>query len=205
MRPESTDGQSAADLVGGTTVQSRRLRGYFAVGAERISKPLNLGNLMRSAHAFGASFVFTVAAHRTIAASPEDLAKADTSKAPDHMPYYVWDDIAQMALPQGCELVGIELTPDAVDLPSFRHPLRAAYVLGAERGSLTPAMIARCHHIVRIPTQFCINVATAGAIVMYDRVRTLGRFAAPPVSAGGAVEPLPIHVHGVPANLTPAP
>ena len=33
-------------------------RGYFAIGAERISKALNLGNLMRSAHGFGASFTF---------------------------------------------------------------------------------------------------------------------------------------------------
>jgi hypothetical protein len=37
-------------------------RGYFAIGAERISKALNLGNLMRSAHGFGASFTFTIGA-----------------------------------------------------------------------------------------------------------------------------------------------
>ena len=37
------------------------MRGYFAIGAERISKPMNLGNLLRSAHAFGASFFFTIA------------------------------------------------------------------------------------------------------------------------------------------------
>jgi tRNA G18 (ribose-2'-O)-methylase SpoU len=37
-------------------------RGYFAIGVEGISKPVNLGNLLRSAHAFGASFVFTIGA-----------------------------------------------------------------------------------------------------------------------------------------------
>ena len=31
-------------------------RGYFGIGAEGISKPMNLGALMRTAHAFGASF-----------------------------------------------------------------------------------------------------------------------------------------------------
>ena len=178
-----------------------RLRGYFAVGAERISKPLNLGNLMRSAHAFGASFVFTVDAHHTITKPGAGFSKADTSKTPAHVPYYQWSDLAQMVLPAGCELVGIELTENARDLPSFRHPLRAAYVLGAERGSLTPAMIERCDHIVKIPTAFCINVATAGAIVMYDRVRMLGHFPPPPVTPGGAVEPLAPHVHGTPATL----
>ena len=39
------------------------MRGYFGIGAEGISKPMNLGNLIRSAHAFGASFVFLVDAH----------------------------------------------------------------------------------------------------------------------------------------------
>jgi len=178
-----------------------RIRGYFAVGAERISKPLNLGNLLRSAHAFGASFVFTVAAHRTIAEPHSGVEKSDTSKTPGHVPYYRWSDIGEMVLPEGCELVGIELSPDARDLPSFRHPLRAAYVLGAERGSLTQEMIARCDHVVRIPTAFSLNVATAGAIVMYDRVRTLGHFARPPVTPWGAVEPVDAHVHGVPPGL----
>ena len=36
------------------------MRGYFGIGVEGISKPMNLGNLLRSAHAFGASFFFTV-------------------------------------------------------------------------------------------------------------------------------------------------
>ena len=37
-------------------------RGYFAIGAERVSKALNLGNLMRAAHGFGASYTFTIGA-----------------------------------------------------------------------------------------------------------------------------------------------
>ena len=35
------------------------MRGYFAVGAEGLSKAMNFGTLMRSAHGFGASFFFT--------------------------------------------------------------------------------------------------------------------------------------------------
>ena len=178
-----------------------RLRGYFAIGVERVSKPLNLGNLLRSAHAFGASFVFTVAAHERVRAPHSAVIRADTSGAPDHVPYYRWPDIAAMCLPQGCELVGIELAEGASDLPSFRHPQRAAYVLGGERRSLSGPMLARCDHVVRIPTAFSINLATAGAIVMYDRVRSLGRFPAPPVAAGGMIEPLPVHVHGLPPGF----
>jgi tRNA G18 (ribose-2'-O)-methylase SpoU len=161
-------------------------RGYFAIGAERMSKSLNLGNLMRSAHGFGAAFTFTVGA--TYQALE---ARADTSKGQLHLPHYNWATVADMELPAGCRLVGIELLDEAVDLPSFRHPMRAAYVLGPEQGSLSDALLARCDHVVRIPTRFCVNVAMAGAIVMYDRVCSLARFAERPMRAGGPVSPLP--------------
>ena len=152
-------------------------RGYFAIGAERISKSLNLGNLMRSAHGFGASFTFTIgAAYQALE------ARADTSKGAQHLPHYNWASLADMNLPQGCRLVGVELLDEATALPSFRHPQRAAYVLGPEKGSLSPELLARCDHIVKIPTRFCINLAMAGAIVMYDRVRSLGRFEPRPLS-----------------------
>lgn len=166
-------------------------RGYFAIGAERTSKALNLGNLMRSAHGFGASFTFTIGA--TYKALE---ARADTSKGQDHLPHYNWDGLDAMRLPLRCQLVGIELTGDAIDLPSFRHPTRAAYVLGPERGSLSEPLLERCDFVVKIPTKFCVNVAIAGAIVMYDRVAHMSRFADRPVRAGGPTEPVPQHQFG---------
>jgi len=170
---------------------SKTTRGYFAIGAERMSKPLNLGNMIRSAHAFGASFVFTISAHYKALEVP-----SDTSKAPAHLPLYNWEGLEDMQLPEGCRLVGVELVEGAVDLPSFRHPLQAAYVLGPERGELSKELLACCDHVVKIPTAFCINVAMAGAIIMYDRVRTLGHFAPRPVAEGGPVLPMPPHMHG---------
>lgn len=156
-----------------------RMRGYFGIGAERISKPLNLGNLIRSAHAFGASFVFTVGAH------PKAFDfSSDTSNSLVRLPYYHWESVEAMRLPDDCRLVGVELMNESEDLPSFRHPLKAAYVLGPELGSLSPDLVARCDHLVRIPTAFSINVAMAGAIIMYDRVRTLGRFTPRPLGVG---------------------
>jgi tRNA G18 (ribose-2'-O)-methylase SpoU len=158
-------------------------RGYFAIGAERISKALNLGNLMRSAHGFGASFTFTIGA--TYQALE---ARSDTSKGARHLPHYDWVSVEALALPAGCRLVGVELLDEAIDLPSFRHPLRAAYVLGPERGALSPVLLARCDYVVRIPTSFCVNLAMAGAIVMYDRVRSLGRFPPRPIGEGGPMQ-----------------
>ena len=168
-------------------------RGYFAIGAERMSKTLNLGNLMRSAHGFGASFTFTVGATYL-----KDESRADTSKGQQHVPHYNWSGLEQMQLPQGCIMVGVELIEGAIDLPSFKHPLRAAYVLGPEMGSLSEPLLARCQHIVKIPTRFCVNVAMAGAIVMYDRVKSLGHWPDRPLMPGGPVTQRAAHVRGAP-------
>ena len=167
------------------------MRGYFGIGAEGISKPMNLGNLFRSANAFGASFLFLVDAHYTARS-----ALSDTSQAEKQLPLYRFDAVDQLVLPRGCSLIGVELLDEATLLPSFRHPLNAAYVFGPERSALSPALVERCAHVVQIPTRFCINLAAAGAIVMYDRLLSLGRFAPRPVRSGGPTEPLRPHVHG---------
>ncbi len=176
------------------------MRGYFAIGAEGISKAMNLGSLMRSAHAFGASFLFTVAA----AYSRGQGKNSDTSDAEGHVPLYAFPDAASLVLPRGCKLVGVEISETAVELPSFHHPRCAAYVFGPERGSLSEEMTRRCDYVVRIPTQFSLNVGIAGAIVMYDRLASLGRFARRPEHAGGPKEPLPDHVFGKPTFRRPS-
>lgn len=170
------------------------MRGYFGIGVEGVSKSMNVGSLYRTAHAFGASFLFTIRE----AYSKRTGHAADTSHADGHVPLYAFADAEALILPQGCALVGVELVDDAIDLPSFRHPTSAAYVLGPERGSLSPHLIERCEFVVKIPTKFCVNVALAGALVMYDRTLSMGRFADRPVRSGGPTEELPEHVHGGP-------
>lgn len=153
------------------------MRGYFGIGVERLSKPMNAGTLFRSAHAFGASFVFTIAASYSVAE-----ARSDTSKTPGNLPWYAFDSAADLTLPSDCRLVGVELLDEAIDLPTFRHPPRAAYLFGPELGSLSPGLLARCEDVIRIPTAFCVNVGVAGAIVMYDRLLAYGKFGERPVS-----------------------
>ena len=67
------------------------------------------------------------------------------------------------------------------DLPKFKHPQKAIYILGPEKGNLSNNILSRCKYTVRIPTKFCINIAMAGAIVMYDRVISLGQYKPRPV------------------------
>ncbi|WP_411816894.1 RNA methyltransferase [Hyphococcus sp. DH-69] len=163
------------------------MRGYFGIGSEGISKPMNLGAVLRTAHAFNASFAFSVNAHHRA----REVNLADTAKSASHMPLYEWDTLEDIRLPKGCVMVGVELTDDAIDLPSFRHPQKAAYILGPEKGSLTPEAQALCTHIIKIPMRFCVNLSVAAALVMYDRTLSMGGFRPRPVAAGGPTEPLP--------------
>jgi tRNA G18 (ribose-2'-O)-methylase SpoU len=175
------------------------MRGFFGMGVQGISKEMNVGNLMRSAHAFGASFFF----HLAPAVNVRKLQRSDTAKSARHMPVYAFDTADDLIFPRHTQLVGVELTDGAHELPSFHHPLNAAYILGPERGSLSDQVIDQCDHLIQIPAKFCVNVGVAGAIVMYDRLISKGKFAPRPVSAGGPVEQVAEHVFGGPIIRNP--
>lgn len=179
-----------------STDKPRTTRFYFGIGVEGVSKPANLGAVLRTAHAFGAAFCFSIGAGWDARAG----RSADTADTPAHVPFYRFATPEELILPARCELVGVERVEDAIELPSFRHPPNAAYVLGPERAGLSPALLARCRHVVRIPTRFSLNLAVAGALVLYDRLLQHGRFAERPVGAGGphAAPPVPTgHGHPV--------
>lgn len=172
---------SAGFATPGLTSLPMNKRGYFGIGCEGISKAQNLGAVMRTAHAFGASFIFTVNADHRLA----DINDTDTSKAAGSVPNYAFNSVEALRLPEGCPLVGIELTQNSIELPSFRHPLACAYVLGPEKGNLSDEMQALCTHIVKIPTRFCLNVSLAAALTLYDRTLSLGGYPERPLRPGG--------------------
>ena len=156
------------------------MRGYFGIGVEGISKEQNVGTIVRTAHSFGAQFFFAINPELDIPA----LRVSDTSGAFDHLPYYHYKRAEDLALPEACTLIGVELVDRAAPLPSFRHPQRAAYVFGPEMGRLSEQTMRQCRHFVKIPMSFCVNVGVAAAIVMYDRMICLGKHAERPIMPG---------------------
>jgi tRNA G18 (ribose-2'-O)-methylase SpoU len=183
-------------------MRSTTTRGYVGIGVEGVSKSANVGALLRTAHAFDAAFCFTVGAGFDARAA----RLADTSDTALHVPLYRFRSLEELVLPQRCALVGVELLDQADALPSFRHPLSAAYVLGPERAGLSAGLLARCDHVVRIPTKFALNLAVAGALVLYDRLLQHGRFADRPVAAGGGGPAPAAARHGEPVfrrNIPP--
>ena len=148
------------------------VKGYFGIGVENVSKAMNAGAVMRTANAFGANFSFFVGGPL----DKKEIRLSDTSKTENSLPTYFYDKPADIQLPKGCKLVGIELLDDADYLPSFRHPRLAAYILGSERLGLSDNIISKCDYIIKVPTKFSLNLALTGGIVSYDRLTSMKQF-----------------------------
>lgn len=145
------------------------MRGYFGIGVFHPKHEENIGTLWRSAHAFGASFIFTIGKRYKKQAS-------DTTKANRHIPLFEYSSLEDFEnhKPYSCETICVELDDRAESLHNFQHPQRAVYLLGAEDYGL-PVEYMNNKKIIYVPSaQFCLNVSTAGSIVLYDRTVKTG-------------------------------
>lgn len=138
------------------------MKGYCGIGIYGTKTASNVGTLWRSAGLMGASFIFTIG-HRY----PKQAS--DTIKAWKHIPLYQYDSFDEFQVPKECDLIGVEQVVRSKPLPSFVHPERAVYLLGAEDTGLPAEVVGRCRSVVEIPSERCLNVAVAGSIVLYDR------------------------------------
>jgi tRNA G18 (ribose-2'-O)-methylase SpoU len=139
-------------------------RGYFGIGIYHPKTPANIGTLWRSAHNFGASFVFVVGKRYKKQAS-------DTTKAYRHIPFYNYESFADFNRnrPYDCPLIAIEQSKKSMSIKVFSHPERAVYLLGAEDYGIPPNILSKCQTIIHIDTPMCLNVSVAGSITMFDR------------------------------------
>lgn len=145
----------------------------FAIGVDHPKHEVNIGTLWRSAFCLGASMIFTVGRRYA-------QQHGDTVKAWRHLPllhFRTWDEYREHA-PFGWTPVGVEIGRDAIDLREYKHPASCVYILGAEDHGLTNDAAALCKELVVIPSRYCLNVAVAGSVVMYDRVAKKGPRAA---------------------------
>lgn len=138
-------------------------RGYFGIGIYHTKTETNVGTLIRSAHSFGANFVFTVG--RRYKKQGSDLNQDRHIPVFHHTTVHEW----KKSMPANAKLVCIEIDERAIPIKEFNHPQQAVYILGAEDYGL-PGEITKGCQIIQLPGKFCLNVATAGSIIMYDRI-----------------------------------
>lgn len=100
-------------------------------------------------------------------------SNTDTMKAWRHLPLLQVDDLFAV-VPHDCVPVAVDLLDDASDLRTYVHPERAFYIFGPEDGTLGKDIVARCRDKVFVPTAFCMNLAAAVNVVLYDRMSKRG-------------------------------
>ena len=141
-------------------------RGFFGIGIQHTKTEQNIGTLWRSASIMGASFIFTIGKRYKKQAS-------DTMQSWRHIPLYNYETFEEFykAMPYDCQLIGVELDDKSEPIETFKHPERCIYLLGAEDNGLTKEAIDKCHKIVQLPGDYCMNVSVAGSIMMYDKLQ----------------------------------
>jgi len=138
-------------------------KGYYGIGIYHPKTTENIGTLWRSAHNFGADFIFTIGRRYKKQAS-------DTTKAQRHIPLFEYESFEDFKKhqPNGSDIVFIEQAEGSKDIKNFIHPTSVCYILGAEDEGV-PEVMMKGYQKIHIETPMCLNVAVAGSIVMFDR------------------------------------
>lgn len=137
---------------------------------DRVQDPRNLGNLLRTAACFGVTGIVT-SHHRSVALTPAAVKVA--SGAAEHVPVVASNSLLEAVA--GCKAAGLWLfaadegagqTAAETDLTG---PL--GLVLGGEGPGLRTNVVRACDGLVclaRGGSLATLNVATAGAILLYE-------------------------------------
>lgn len=137
---------------------------------DNIRSLFNVGSLFRTADGFGISKIFLCG----ITGTPEQgkVTKvslgAEKSVAWEHKAH-TWRVVERLKR-EGYQVIGLEVSPDAVNLRRFRPRQPWALVVGNEVRGLTPALRRRLDATVYIPMsgiKESFNVSVAGGVAMY--------------------------------------
>jgi tRNA(Leu) C34 or U34 (ribose-2'-O)-methylase TrmL len=142
------------------------MRGFACVGIADPKYDGNIGGTIRAASCYDARFV-AIAGKRV--PHKGRIERTDPRTAHRHMPV-LWVDDILAACPHESVPVAIELVKSGTPLPAFEHPASAFYIFGGEDQTLGKGILARCHHVVFVPTVGCMNLAATVNVVLYDRL-----------------------------------
>lgn len=134
-----------------------------AIGIWHPKHEINVQQIARLASCYGASAVI-IESRRTKLA----LGGVDTTYAHRTIPFIRTDDIIS-ACPAGAIPIAVEIVDRAECITTFSHPKSAFYIFGPEDSSIPASVLVKCKTVVSIPTRFCLNVAMAANVVLYDR------------------------------------
>lgn len=134
------------------------------IGLVNPKSPSNVGSVMRASGCFGVNAVYYTGERYKRAAR----FQTDTKNRTESIPLISCEELTEQ-MPEGMQLVCVELVEGAVPLSEFKHPEQARYVFGSEDGTISQALVDQADAVVYIPTVGCLNLAATVNIVLYDR------------------------------------
>ena len=175
------DRRNVADRYRYWTVEAIRAdlaprRHGFHVAVENWVHDINIGSVVRTANAFNAAAVHVVGRRRWNRRGAMVTDRyLDVVHHPDAAALHDW------AAGEDLPVLGVDNTPGAVPLETYRLPRLCVLLFGQEGTGLTPAALAACADVLAI-TQYgstrSLNAGAAAAIAMHAWIREHAR---PPV------------------------
>lgn len=137
----------------------------YEIAIENLGHDFNIGSIVRTANALGASSVHIVGRRRW---NRRGAMVTDRYLPVDH--FSEVDSFVTDARRRGRTLVGIDILDESTPLETAQLPPNAVLVFGEEGAGLSPAMRAQCdaiHHITQYGSTRSMNVGHAAAIAMW--------------------------------------
>ena len=144
--------------------------GMLHLIAHNIRSAENVGSLLRTSDSLGVDVLWITGYSPT----PEHSKVAKTALGAQTSVEWKHElDVEKVIADlkgKGFEIVGLELTPDAMPLHTYKPHKDVAILLGSEREGISPSLISMCDKVVFIEQQGIkesMNVAVAAGIAAY--------------------------------------
>ena len=150
------------------------LRLPVAILLDNVRSMYNVGSFFRTADGAG---IERLLLSGITARPPKNQIRKTALGAEDRVPWEsVHDPVERLKhlSVQGYEIAAIETSQRAVDIFEWRPSFPVCVLFGHEVDGLAPALLELCDAHVRLPMlglKHSLNVASAGAIVMYELLR----------------------------------
>lgn len=149
----------------------RRTPGRLALVLDGLGTPANVGALVRSAAAYRVEEVWLAGATPDLSSPGVQRTALGTERYLSAVRAANGVDAAAAARAAGYLVVGVELADEAVPLHELDLPADVCLALGHEDHGLAKATLTACDRVAYLPMLGrvgSLNVATAGAIAMYE-------------------------------------
>lgn len=136
----------------------------------------NVGMILRLSAAFGADYFYWTGNRAELA--PNEISGRTRLPREERMKDYKNVDFRNLSehslgvalsVLQPHTPIAVEYRQDFEPLTTFKHPENAIYIFGSEDEGIPASVLRRCHRFTTVPSDHVLNLATAVAIVLYDR------------------------------------